>query len=74
MRAELDINGVFVSALLVFAVAAWFLTTLATRALSWAGFYRFVWHRALFDLALFIVIWGAVAALAGAAHFGRYHP
>ena len=72
MRAELDINGVFVSALLVFAVAAWFLTTVATRLLSWAGFYRFVWHRALFDLALFVAIWGAVAALAGVSHLGGY--
>ncbi|HEY1926486.1 MAG TPA: DUF1656 domain-containing protein [Caulobacteraceae bacterium] len=74
MRAELDINGVFVSALLVFAVAAWLLTAIAIRILAWAGFYRLVWHRALFDLALFISIWGAVAGLAGAAHFGRYHP
>ncbi|HSZ49951.1 MAG TPA: DUF1656 domain-containing protein [Caulobacteraceae bacterium] len=74
MRAELDINGVFVSALLVFAVAAWLLTAIATRILAWAGFYRLVWHRALFDLALFVAVWGAVAGLAGAAHFGRYHP
>ena len=74
MRAELDINGVFVSALLVFAVAAWIVTTVATRILAWVGFYRLVWHRALFDMALFMAVWGVVARLAGAAHLGRYQP
>jgi hypothetical protein len=74
MRAELDINGVFLSALLVFAVAAWAVTAVATRILARVGFYRFVWHRALFDMALFVAVWGAVARLAGAAYIGRYQP
>ena len=26
----------------------------------WSGFYRFVWHRPLFDLALYVVLLGAV--------------
>jgi len=34
------------------------------RLLSAVGFYRFVWHRALFDAALFVIL---LAATMGAA-------
>ncbi len=63
MRAEVDLDGVFVSSLLVFAVVAWMITQAATWVLGRIGFYRFVWHRALFDMALFVVVWGVVADL-----------
>jgi Protein of unknown function (DUF1656) len=28
------------------------------------GFYALVWHRALFDAALFVLFWGAISAVA----------
>jgi hypothetical protein len=31
--------------------------------LAWAGFYRLVWHRSLFDLALFVILLGGITAL-----------
>jgi hypothetical protein len=63
--AEFDIYGVFVPARLVFAVVA-FLLVLALRAvLAGIGFYRFVWHRPLFDLSLGIILFGAVVAFSG---------
>jgi hypothetical protein len=65
VRAEVDLDGVFVSSLLVFAVAAWLITQAATWILGRIGFYRFVWHRALFDMALFVIVWGVVAAFGG---------
>lgn len=68
MTGEVDIAGVFVPALLVWAVAALALGALARRALTLIGAYRFVWHPALFDLALFVLLWGAVSALAGRFH------
>jgi uncharacterized membrane protein len=70
MRAEIDIFGVFFSPLLAFAVVAWVLTAIATLLLAWAGFYRLVWHRALFDLALFVAVWGVTAAVGGWARVG----
>jgi hypothetical protein len=33
-------------------------------ALARVGFYRLVWHRAVFDLALFVILLSAINALA----------
>jgi hypothetical protein len=64
MTGELDLYGVFVPSL-----AAWMLLTFAIslplrRVLAWTGFYRLVWHRPLFDLALYVVLLGIVVSLA----------
>jgi hypothetical protein len=61
---EINIGGVYVPAALVWAGTAFVLTVLVERLLGWAGFYRLVWHRALFDLALFVILWGAISAAA----------
>jgi hypothetical protein len=63
--AEFDIYGVFVPALLVFAVVAFLLVFALRIVLDAIGFYRFVWHRPLFDLALGVIMLGAIAALSG---------
>lgn len=65
MIAEFDIYGVFVPALLVFAVVAFLLVFVLRIVLDAVGFYRFVWHRPLFDLALGIIMLGAIAAFSG---------
>ena len=59
MMAEIDLDGVFVPALLLWALRR----LRAQRACCGAclravGFYRLVWHRALFDLALFVILLG----------------
>jgi hypothetical protein len=64
MIAEFDIYGVFVPALLVFAIVALLLALALTRLLEAIGFYRFVWHRPLFDIALGVILFGAVVAYA----------
>ncbi len=63
---EINVGGVYVPALLVWAGAAFLLTGLVERACARAGFYTLVWHRALFDLAVFVILWGAISA-------GVYH-
>ena len=63
---EINIGGVYVPAALVWAGAAFVVSILIERFLGWTGFYRLVWHRALFDLALFVILWGAIFA-------GAYH-
>lgn len=63
MIAELDLHGVFVPALIVWAVVALVATSLVKRLLDRVGAYRLVWHRPLFDLALFLIVLGGVAAL-----------
>ena len=61
---ELNFGGVFVPAALLWAAAAFFLSSLLGRALSRTGFYALVWHRALFDVSLFVILWGAISAIA----------
>jgi len=63
MIGEFDLNGVFLSPVLVSAVIALLASVLVRRMLAIAGLYRIVWHPALFDAALFVVLWAAVAAV-----------
>jgi hypothetical protein len=64
MTGELGFYGVFVPSLLVWAGAALPLTAALRRLLHWAGLYRMVWHRPLFDLALLVIVLGCVVAIA----------
>ncbi|WP_036288100.1 DUF1656 domain-containing protein [Methylosinus sp. PW1] len=63
MTAEISIFGVFVSSLLAFALAAFVLEVVIARALATIGFYRFVWHPALFNFAMFVCLLGACVLL-----------
>lgn len=63
MRSELDLFGVFVPGLLCCGLVAFGLNAALRRLLDRVGFYRAVWHRSLFDLALFVVVLGAVVGL-----------
>ena len=58
---EFDIYGVLISPLLLWAAIAQLLSVPLRRLLTRTGFYRLVWHRALFDLALFVILLGGVA-------------
>lgn len=62
MTGEFDIYGVYFPAFAVFAGIAFVLQLAAKRLLDAAGFYRFVWHRALFDLAMYVILLGLVTA------------
>ena len=64
MSHEIDIYGVFVPAILVWSLLALVVSALAQRLLHRVGAYRWIWHRSLFDMALFVIALGAVWALA----------
>jgi hypothetical protein len=64
MNREIDIFGVFLPDLLVWIVVAFFLGVLVRRVLSEIGFYRLVWHRPLFDTAVYVLLLGGVVSLA----------
>jgi hypothetical protein len=64
MIGEIDVYGVFVPPLLVWVAATLPITAGLRRVLRWLGFYRLVWHRPLFDLALLVIVLGGVVALA----------
>lgn len=64
MIEEIDIYGVFLPSLLVWMVLAFVLAQAVRWALSRAGAYAHIWHRPLFDIALYVIILGFVVALA----------
>lgn len=62
MIGEIDVYGVFIPILLVWAMIALILTAVLRRVLFCIGFYRLVWHRPLVDLSLLIIILASVSA------------
>jgi Protein of unknown function (DUF1656) len=71
---ELNFGGVFVPAALLWAAGAFVLSSLIGRVLSRTGFYALVWHRALFDVSVFVILWGAISACAYYAAFSSPWP
>jgi uncharacterized membrane protein YiaA len=63
VNGEYSLNGIFVPSLLVFGLVALVLTVLLIGLFNRLGLYRFVAYRALVDLALFVIIFGAVALI-----------
>lgn len=64
MTGEFNILGVFVPSLLMYAVMALVLKEIVCRVLLRLGAYRFVWHRPLFDTALFVLLLGGISSVA----------
>ncbi|CAI2790394.1 Protein of uncharacterised function (DUF1656) [Serratia grimesii] len=58
MIGEINIDGVFISPLLLCLVCAFFLRMVLSWMLSIAGVYRLVAQRPLFDTALFLILAG----------------
>ncbi len=59
MNPELDIFGVFVPSILVYAMIAYFAVAVISRGLRYLGFYRCVWHPPLFNLGIYVCLLGA---------------
>ena len=62
MIGEFDIYGVYVPAFAIYAAIALLLQIVIMRILDACGFYRMVWHRALFDLTIYVIVLGVVTA------------
>ncbi len=60
MIAELNLYGVFVPALFLWMLVAFAILLVLRRALVHGNAYVLIWHRPLFDLALYAIILGAV--------------
>ncbi|SPC16289.1 DUF1656 domain-containing protein [Cupriavidus taiwanensis] len=63
MLSEIDLYGVFVPGVLVMAVLAFAVATAVRIVLAALGCYRHIWHRSLFNLSLYVIVLGAVAAV-----------
>ncbi|WP_028240421.1 DUF1656 domain-containing protein [Stutzerimonas azotifigens] len=62
---EWALGGVLVSPFLVAALVALLLTVGLRLLLRLTGLGRWIWHEALFDLALFVIVLGGVVAAMG---------
>jgi hypothetical protein len=62
MNGELDVYGIFLPSLAAWMLLAFLLSLVLRRVLGQIGFYRLVWHRPLFDLALYVVLLGCVVS------------
>jgi protein AaeX len=56
MTGELNIQGVYIPALLLLVIMAAIIGMAVQRVLMVLGAYRWIWHRGLFDLALTLII------------------
>jgi hypothetical protein len=61
---EINIYGVLLPPLLVWLGVALVLAAGLRFVLNKAGFYRFVWHRPLFDISLLVILTGLVSLAA----------
>lgn len=63
MIGEINIYGVFFPPLLIWIGGGLILSIFVRRALAAIGFYRFVWHRPLFDFCLLVMLTGLINLL-----------
>ncbi|MET4216119.1 hypothetical protein ABIB00_001306 [Bradyrhizobium sp. LB14.3] len=63
MRYQIDLYGVLVPALLLWIIIAYALSAVLRRFMQRFDLYRLVWHRALFDFAIFVCLLGVVVYL-----------
>jgi hypothetical protein len=62
---ELDIAGVYITPILGWALLSLVVWTVLKRLIDSLGLTRFIWHRGLFDAALFVIVLGGVVAVVG---------
>jgi hypothetical protein len=63
MAGDLDIYGVYVPGFFLLMLAAYLLHRGMRYLAGLSGFYSLVWHRALFDLAAYVLILGGLFSL-----------
>ena len=64
MIGEIDLQGVLVQPLIVWMAIAYVISIPLRALLARIGFYRLVWHRALFDISVYAVLTWGVSVLA----------
>ncbi len=62
MTGQFDLYGIFLPWLSALALIAYGLFCMLTSVLAGLGFYQAVWHRPLFNLALYITLLGGLSA------------
>jgi hypothetical protein len=63
MIGEVSLYGLYVPPLLLLALLSLIVARVLNRVLAHLGVYRLVWHPALFDLSLFVIVLGSLSFL-----------
>lgn len=63
MRYEIDLYGVLMPSLMLWLVITYAVGAVLRMLFERIGVYRYVWHRALFDLAIYVCLLGGVVYL-----------
>jgi hypothetical protein len=64
MIGEVSLYGLYVPPLLLLALLALVVSRVLNLVMARLGVYRFVWHPALFDFALFVMVLGSLSFFA----------
>ena len=63
--SEIDLFGLYVAPVAVILVAAWILYVALRRAADRFGLIRQVWHPALFELSVYVILVSSIILLVG---------
>lgn len=63
--AEVNILGVYVAPFAVMVVGAWLITFPVLRLGDWIGITRHVWHPALFNAAIYVIVLSLIVLAVG---------
>ena len=63
MKFETDLFGILVPTLLLWLILTYLIGALLRPLMERSGLYKYVWHRALFDLAFYVCLLGGVVYL-----------
>lgn len=61
MIGEVSLYGIYFPPLLLLMLPALLLSRVLSGVMARTGFYRLVWHPALFDLSLFVIVLGGLS-------------
>lgn len=71
MIGEAYLAGVFIPRLILVLLLAFATSLILRRVLRWLRLYRYIWHAALFDIAVFVILsWLIASATTGFTPYG----
>lgn len=66
MYSEVNLLGVYVAPFVLMMLGAWILTIPFTLISNRYSLSRFVWHRGLFNLCIYVILLSFIVVLSGA--------
>jgi hypothetical protein len=61
---EIDLFGVYVAPMSLMMIAAWFVTIAMRRIANRFGLLRYVWHPALFEFSVYLIVLSSITLIA----------